>query len=512
MSNIPLLFQLPHAWLVAFLSEWLDMPTIGMLDTSISSKAYRSQFLNGLQHMRPTSVDNFSNGRGQGLLGSKSGDWTGYWWRWLSFRRVRIESIVLYGKEVRSDLVIPSMRKVITYCFEDDDLRHLVRNCPSLQSLALKSFDNLVTGTGLRTLTDLHQSLEEFSFVRYSSDQLPQTYYTDTAAALMDVLRQCSRLHKVSLTGDILHFVNLEELLPYGHLFHELEFGTEGRTAADAHAVSNLLAKCSNLRKLRYDGSDVEQDSLVIEAVCQSCPLLEELELLRFSFNQQEQIAGAVPVAGAGTFILLNRSCKHLRRLDLAHCQLSVSILRSIAGMESLKELTLYDCEGLTDAGMAALATMKLESLTLELHAQLTGAWIQSFVGSNISQTLETLDLIAYGIATAIDDVQVATSLACCHNLKKLDAYFGVNASDGCVFGHNGLDSLQAMAAGCPSLADIKLYLTVAGLHYLGTHFTNLKKCHVYKTCEEAASAPDGFPSIEELQALYPAVVWGYAG
>jgi hypothetical protein len=141
------------------------------------------------------------------------------------------------------------------------------------------------------------------------------------------------------LTGDALRLVspvNLEKLLPYGHLFHELEFRSEDRTVADAQAISNLLAKCSNLRKLNSDGSDVEQDSLVIAAVWQSCPLLEELELWRFSFNQQEQIAGA------GTFTLINRSCKHLRILKFSHCELSTSILRSIAGMDALKELTLY--------------------------------------------------------------------------------------------------------------------------------------------------------------------------
>jgi hypothetical protein len=87
-----------------------------------------------------------------------------------------------------------------------------------------------------------------------------------------------------------------------------------------------------------------------------------------------------------------------------------------------------------------------------------------------------------------------------------------VFGSDGCVFGHNGLDGLQAMATGCPLLADIQLYLTVPGLHYLGTHFSNLKKCHVKNRCVEGTATPQGFPSIEELQTLYPAVEWTYAG
>jgi hypothetical protein len=510
MSNTPLLFQLPHAWLVVFLSEWLDMSTIGMLDTSISSKAHRSQFLGGLQNMRSTSIDNFSNGRGegflgyngQGFLGGKSGDWTGCWWRWLSARWVRVESIVLHENEVRSDLVIPSMRKVVTESFDDDDLRYLVRNCPSLQYLALECCDDLLTGTGLRTLTDLHQSLEEFSFARYSGGE-SQAYYTQIAAALIDVLRQCSRLHKVSLAGDTLYSVSPEELLPYGHLFHELVFGSENRTTADAQAISNLLAKCSNLIKLKYAGSDVEHDSLIITAVSQSCPLLEELDLWWFSSDQQAQIAGADTVAG-----IINRSCKHLRKLRWAYCKLSASALRSIAGMESLKELDFLECQGLTDTGLALLATMKLESLFICRCAQLTGAWIQSFVGSNISQTLETFDLTFYSNRTPVDDVQVATALASCRNLTTLVV---CNGEEGCVFGCNGLDGLQSMAAGCPLLADVSLSLTVPGLHYLGTHCTNLKNCAVFNSPVVAATAPEGFPSIEELKTLYPAVKWEFS-
>jgi hypothetical protein len=177
--------------------------------------------------------------------------------------------------------------------------------------------------------------------------------------------------------------------------------------------------------------------------------------------------------------------------------------------MEALKKLDLYECGGLTDAGMAVVATMKLESLALFGDARLTGAWIQSFVGSNISQSLETFGLKVYGNMTPIDDVQVATALASCHNLKSLAVYVG---GDGCVFGRGGLDGLQAMATGCPLLADVSLFLTAPGLHYLGTHFTNLKKCLVYNRRVAGTAAPEGFPSIGELQTLYPAVEWGYFG
>jgi hypothetical protein len=176
--------------------------------------------------------------------------------------------------------------------------------------------------------------------------------------------------------------------------------------------------------------------------------------------------------------------------------------------MEALKELSLEWCAGVrgTAAGMAVFATMQLVRLYIsELQRDdWTDASLQSFVGSSISQTLESFELSADGDATPIDDIQIATDLASCHNLKTLTVCLGEND---CVFGRDGLDGLQAMATGCPLLADIGLYVTLPGLHYLATHFTNLKKCRVFNADPELE---DGFPSIEELQTLYPAVKWGY--
>jgi hypothetical protein len=55
-----------------------------------------------------------------------------------------------------------------------------------------------------------------------------------------------------------LRSVNIEELIPYGHLFHELQFKREGQKTAYGRAISNLLASCCNLRKLRHVGPDDE--------------------------------------------------------------------------------------------------------------------------------------------------------------------------------------------------------------------------------------------------------------
>ena len=68
---------------------------------------------------------------------------------------------------------------------------------------------------------------------------------------------------------------------------------------------------------------------------------------------------------------------------------------------------------------------------------------LRLFVGSTISQTLETFELSATFNTTMIDDDALAIALASCHRLKTLIVLCG---NDTCVFGRNGLGGLQAMA------------------------------------------------------------------
>ena len=80
MLDIPLFFRLPDAWLFCLLSEWLDMPSVGKLDTAISCKEYRPEFLLSLQCMRSTSADRFSYGLDEGTRFSTVRWCAGRWW------------------------------------------------------------------------------------------------------------------------------------------------------------------------------------------------------------------------------------------------------------------------------------------------------------------------------------------------------------------------------------------------------------------------------------------------
>jgi hypothetical protein len=144
--------------------------------------------------------------------------------------------------------------------------------------------------------------------------------------------------------------------------------------------------------------------------------------------------------------------------------------------MQALKGLWLAHCGGVTDADIALLATMKLASLSVDIDQGNDWMYesLQSFVGSSISRTLEMFCLSVHDDTILIDDVNLATALASCHSLKKLSVYCH---RDICLFGRDGLDGLQAVAASCPLLEEINSPVTAPGLHYLGTHFTHLKKC-----------------------------------
>ena len=108
--EVPLLFRLDPAWFVHLLSEWLDMKSLGMLDTAVYSREFRPQFLNSLRSMRSKTVDNVGEEKcsrklfdHRKLLWSSQitntdlridhDEWSGWWFRWLSLRQICIESV-----------------------------------------------------------------------------------------------------------------------------------------------------------------------------------------------------------------------------------------------------------------------------------------------------------------------------------------------------------------------------------------------------------------------------------
>jgi hypothetical protein len=334
---------------------------------------------------------------------------------------------------------------------------------------------------------------------------MPIESYKQSAEWLVQMVRQCPKLQTVSLTGDTLRGVQLEQLRPFGPLFHVLQFywqQTDPNHLSD-QAISNLLGTCNNLRKFEYfrrhpvqgDVEEVEKHRLALTALCESCPLLEELCLDALS-----SVALGFVLPG------LCRNCTLIHTLSFVRCKISASNLRDIARMETLKDLTLSLCDGLTDASVATLAGLELTRLYLwddsqddpvpDFEGLLTEACLQSFAEANISRTLESFDMII-GIDRPVDVGPIAIGIASCHNLKRL--YVDWGQGNDSVF---GLGSLQTIAAGCPLLADVTINVTVPGLRYIAHHCSNLKKCNIYRAVREDV--------YYELDATYPDVEWGF--
>jgi hypothetical protein len=236
---------------------------------------------------------------------------TDCWWRWLSIRQVFIESTRLVGGIIRSDLTIPSLRTVEAQQFVDEDLNYLVRNCPALTSLDMTiSHDETgtVTETGLKYISDYCQTLETLSYRRQVGEQ-PAEYLVQTAAALMDILRLCPNLVEVSLTGDVMNGVDLDELRPFGHLIRELNMPLPDETdpASAYQTVINLFGACINLRVLELYTNGFVPDDGPMAIPAQSCPLLEDLTLVGFTDD------AALRSALDG----FSLNCKHLVKLRL---------------------------------------------------------------------------------------------------------------------------------------------------------------------------------------------------
>jgi hypothetical protein len=429
------LFHLPSAWFIAFLSEWLDLPSIGMLDTAMSAKKHRPQFLNSLQSMRSISVDTFSDDRDHNY---ESTEWSVCWLLWLSLRHIYIERTTLHGIRVDSIFAIPSVRHLKIIGCNDEGLIGVVRSCPALQSLTIACGGNKgeqLTATAFEAIRTNCPDLEAFSYDRStlcddSDIDMPIESCEQSAAALVEVFRHCSKLTKISLIGRALYSMALEELHPFCHLIHEVDFAgcILTPTPATRQAISAFISKCCNLRICSYcDGGSDGVNLSVLMTLQESCPLLEELVL----WHLQSFFCGVALIG-------FDRDRTHLRRLMLVCCDLSDFDLRSVAEMAALQELSLDRCKGLTDAGIASLAVLSLTALSIEdrhppptniISNYLTEGALLSFAETNISHTLVSLR-IDIGTHRAIDGDQVAIALAACRQLKTVRIDWGRDKGD----------------------------------------------------------------------------------
>ena len=198
---IPFIFRLPKAWLTAFISDWLPIEEIAILDTTVTNHENREHLQSCLRQLNPKitwHVNNFSL-------------------QWLSLRQVPVFSIVfncdmkkiqhlsnvylplLVSLEVdfqRTDKTEeppftfppspPPPRKDI-----DEAILYLVRNSQEIQYIKLHAFCN-VTDAGVWHVADFCPLLHDFCLC-------PDKNVNVNVTTLVHLFRRCSLLKNVSL-------------------------------------------------------------------------------------------------------------------------------------------------------------------------------------------------------------------------------------------------------------------------------------------------------------------------
>ena len=425
-----LLFRLPKSLLVQFLSEWLDIHDVGKLDTAMTNKKHRSEFLQCLNEMRnqtvPVSFDG-SLGHDTDLLS------------WISIRQIHVQELSLTSfhekREFIEGLHLPSLQKL--------EVESQFSDCPPW----------------LRHVPHLSPSLEELSVGQFGTMAAIKT--------LIFVLSQCLELTSVCIdylifqardcTDDV-----LAELQEFGHLIVEIRKVYGYKRNVTTEGFKNFIRCCPRLRKLGY--SHFDDNGALLKCVAQLCPLLEDITFDTWS----------KPV-----LLDLSRNCKQLRKVGLHDAEVVASDLGLLKQVDTLEELSISDC-GVTNETLAMISGFRhLKHLELQEHYGidgLTGAGFSVLEGSPISETLESISVTLWETLDGLipvqdfDKAEMTAGIASCHNLRKVDLMNHCLCDDA---------GLVILGAGCPLLEEIELTygpVTVNGLVALAEHCRHLTK------------------------------------
>ena len=423
-----LLLRLPKALNHQLLSQWLDVHDVGKLDTAMTNKKDRPEFLQCLKEMRNPSVPDSFNGKREHDVKMLT---------WISARQIHVETLSLtrfdQHKEMIERLHLPSLRKLTTGHFFVDWMRHIPLLSPSLQELS-------VGGNNDR------RTMEDFIFVLGQCLELKSVY--------IDSMMFQSRDH----TDDV-----LAALQEFGHLIVEIRTACGYMRLVTTTGFMNFIKCFSRLRKLGF--SYFEDNGMLLKCVAQSCPLLEEL-----SFDTCSKPA----------LLELSQNCKFLQKVGICRFPLTtitIAEIEVLKQIDALEDLTLKGC-GLTDEKLALISGFQhLKHLKLQeylgVHG-LTGAGFRVLKGSPLSVTLQSISVsFEEGgdhqlPVQGFDIAGMVAVVASCHNLRKAHLSY-----------HRNNAGLGVLGAGCPLLEEIKVTVgpvTVDGLVALAEHCQHLTK------------------------------------
>ena len=500
-STKPLYFQLPSEWLIILLSEWLLIEDVATLDMAMTNHSLRAGFLQILENIRSTSV----NGR----YGQESFQKL----YWLSLRRVHVENIELeqFKIEQLNVLEMATLRKLILRDVDDIRVLSATINSPMLQSLDVdnsqQTHNHDISDLAIAHIHCVCSALEHFRFNTFSST-------TITAGALLSILRGCKMLKTIELDCRVLMSFTaseIERLQPFGHVFTALQFPISYSSSPPPppsgrmKAFCDLLAQSPNLKKITFENcpwsperAHEGQDDSILVSLAQHCPSVEEID-----------VNGTVRSLDAG-LLLLSQNCMHVRKITVYECsELTVTTFAHISRIESLQELSISNCDTVTDAGLTSL----LRGCPNLRHFTIAGDGFseQGFRGlknAPCSQSLITIDVwFDNDSLTPALDVIIGKGLASCHNLETIS--IRTSFSEDASFGDAGL---ALMRKGCPKLKDLTLVhsetLTMAGLIRVASRCPLLGSISVdnFITNDEDDVEPFSKADIRRLKKRFPTI------
>jgi F-box and leucine-rich repeat protein 2/20 len=422
-------------WIITLISNYLDVCSVNMLDTSISNRIERTLWLASLRFLNMESFHEFEH--------------SSLSLRWLILRGVQTTKIQIKPSDQRTiqesfdGIDIPLLVYVdFSLCLHlsDDSISSLALGCPHLKTLILRGCR--IKDAAIEAVSKLCRDLTTLNI-----DGCIEL----TGACLHYLADGCSHLQDIDLRW-------MNEMRP-------LDLAALVRGCQDLHTVSL--------------GSHLVTDNQ-LTALVTGCPNLLSLVLKVCSELTDDGLSA------------VGSSCLKLQSIDLYYCSLiSDRGLVSLSHCQELRKINLKQCRRVTDYGMAALSSgcRNLQIMNLSDMGGFSASSVSS-IAAHCHQ-LQRLELCRYGH-------RLDGSMSQCLHLETL-VLCGSAVTDGCLEGlSTGCPALTALdISNCYLLTDGAVAALLKGSYQLRS--LDLSLCDITDECLGTLSAGFSFCRLEEL-------------
>jgi hypothetical protein len=371
--------------LVSLLCDWVDVRSLGRLDSAMCSQEQRNHFLSvlGADFSIRKKMDECPE--------------TEFCYEWLVLRKLRFQSISISYSP--TPLLIADLIKVcggphtcsLSVCCSDETsvavaVQTMSSSCTDVKEFTVDCCDSWAglaalhgkTQRSLKTL--MIRTCETHRTIRFNRNvfsNLRKVTIHETegeehlAQSLADLFHAAPILSDLTLwdidlgntgtalTGLFKHAGRLEKLW----LYH-------CRGVSVSH-LEALALKCTSLKCLHVSSSDTDITDASIKAFAAHCPALEELVLERGPFTHVALLSIAshcgsklrclqlryLNLAGDNGLLAVAQRCVNLEELEIVDCSgiTPECLVKLVTSLRQLWTLTINDCDNVTDDVLRAI-------------------------------------------------------------------------------------------------------------------------------------------------------------